>query len=82
MNEEVKTLDNRVKGYVEQLGFAVGEEVDPNQLSNWWAAGHGNRFQDLAKMIVKECCEVAHCNFHVDGITLGNLIKQHFGIEE
>ena len=36
----------------------------------------------LAEMIVKECCEVAHCNFHVDGLTLGTILREHFGIEE
>jgi hypothetical protein len=33
-----------------------------------------------AELIVRECCEVAHCNFHVDGLTLGGIIKEHFGL--
>jgi hypothetical protein len=36
----------------------------------------------LAELIVNECCEVAHCNFHVDGLTLGTILREHFGIEE
>jgi hypothetical protein len=36
----------------------------------------------FAELIVKECCEVAHCNFHVDGLTLGGILKEHFGVEE
>lgn len=36
----------------------------------------------FAELIVRECSEVAHCNFHVDGLTLGSLLKEHFGIEE
>ena len=36
----------------------------------------------FAELIVKECAEVAHCNFHVDGVTLGNIMKEHFGVEE
>lgn len=40
------------------------------------------RLQEFAELIVNECAEVAHCNFHVSGIELGNLMKQHFGVEE
>ena len=38
--------------------------------------------QKFAELIVRECCEVAHCNFHVDGLTLGGIMKKHFGVEE
>ena len=38
--------------------------------------------EELAQLIVRECAEVAHCNFHVDGLTLGNIMKEHFGVEE
>jgi hypothetical protein len=38
--------------------------------------------EKFAELIVQECCEVAHCNFHVDGLTLGGIMKEHFGIEE
>jgi len=37
--------------------------------------------EKFAELIVKECAEVAHCNFHVDGLTMGVLIKEHFGVE-
>jgi len=37
--------------------------------------------QKFAELIIKECAEVAHCNFHVDGLTMGVLIKEHFGVE-
>ena len=36
--------------------------------------------EKFAKLIVRECCEVAHSNFHVDGLTLGGIIKEHFGV--
>ena len=36
----------------------------------------------FAELIVRECCEVAHCNFHVDGLTLGSILKEHFGVKE
>ena len=38
--------------------------------------------EKFAELIVKECCEVAHCNFHVDGLTLGQILREHFGVEE
>ena len=38
--------------------------------------------QKFAELIVKECAEVAHCNFHVDGLTLGGILKEHFGLDE
>lgn len=36
----------------------------------------------FAQLIVQECAEVAGCNGHVSGFTLGDLIKEHFGVEE
>jgi len=41
----------------------------------------GPSVEKLAELIIKECVEVAHCNFHVDGLTMGVLIKEHFGVE-
>ena len=35
----------------------------------------------FAELIVRECAEVAGCNGHVSGFTLGDLIKEHFGVE-
>jgi hypothetical protein len=37
--------------------------------------------KQFAELIVRECCEVAHCNFHVDGLTLGEIMKKHFGVD-
>jgi len=36
----------------------------------------------FAELIVRECAEIAGCNGHVSGFALGDLIKQHFGVEE
>jgi hypothetical protein len=36
----------------------------------------------FAELIIKECSEVAGCNAHVSGFELGDLIKNHFGVEE
>jgi len=38
--------------------------------------------QKFAELIIQECCEVAHCNSHVGGMTLGNITKEHFGVEK
>lgn len=38
--------------------------------------------EKFAQLIVQECCEVAHCNFHVDGLTLGSIMREHFGMEK
>lgn len=38
--------------------------------------------EKFAELIVQECCEVAHCNFHVDGLTLGSIMREHFGMEK
>ena len=48
-----------------------GEKWDPQE----------EFIERFAKLIVKECAEVAGCNGHVSGFTLGDLIKEHFGIE-
>jgi hypothetical protein len=37
---------------------------------------------EFAETLIKECAEVAGCNGHVSGFSLGDLIKQHFGVEE
>ena len=37
--------------------------------------------EKFAELIVRECCEVAQCNFHVDGLTLGQILREHFGVE-
>jgi hypothetical protein len=43
-----------------------------------------NRIRDekFAELIVRECADVAGCNGHVSGFALGDLIKEHFGVEE
>ena len=35
-----------------------------------------------AELIVEECCEVAHCNAHVAGLTLGGILKEHFATDK
>lgn len=38
--------------------------------------------EELAQLIVRECAEVAGCNGHVSGFSLGDLLKEHFGVKE
>ena len=38
--------------------------------------------EKFAELIVRECADIAGCNAHVSGFSLGDLIKQHFGVEE
>ena len=38
-------------------------------------------YKKFANLIIQECAEVAGCNSHVSGFSLGDLIKQHFGVE-
>lgn len=66
MNERIKELMSQA--------FNTVHDNDPQ-----WCIEYSKKF---AELIVKECCEVAHCNFHVDGLTLGGILKEHFGVEE
>jgi hypothetical protein len=64
----------------EQVGIAIwGDAVymyNPDDTLDY------DVLSKFTELIVKECAEVAHCNFHVDGLTLGGIMKKHFGVEE
>jgi hypothetical protein len=34
--------------------------------------------EQFASMIIQECAEVAGCNGHVSGFSLGDMIQEHF----
>ena len=71
MNERIKQLAEQAKTESNQwLGSKPAITITHDELE---------KFADL---IVQECAEVAGCNGHVSGFTLGNLSKQHFGVEE
>ena len=70
MNERMNQLHTEAARYA--------KEKYPNDIVEW-AMCMSEKF---AELIVRECCEVAHCNFHVDGLTLGGILKEHFGVEE
>jgi len=55
------------------------KEAETDISGKWISIDGAVRF---AELIVKECAEVAGCNGHVSGFSLGDLIKEHFGVEE
>ena len=66
MNDRIEELVNKVDRMKDMY------EVGPVQRA---------AIEDFVDLIVLECCEVAHCNFHVDGLTLGGILKEHFGVK-
>jgi hypothetical protein len=73
MNEILKNLKE------EALVWAT-ETLDPDELNDYeWGVAIDQKF---AELIVRECAEVAGCNGHVSGFALGDLIKEHFGVEK
>ena len=61
-------MNDRIRELMLEAGYAAPEIAE--------------RGQRLAELIVRECAEVAGCKGHVSGFTLGDLIKEHFGVEE
>ncbi len=43
---------------------------------------HEDFVEKFAKLVVQECAELAGCNGHVSGFALGDLIKEHFGVND
>jgi len=78
--------NKRIQELAEQAWLADSVEIDPNYKKYVGTerilkhlTGYNQKF---AELIVRECAEVAGCNGHVSGFTLGDMIKQHFGVEE
>jgi hypothetical protein len=71
-------MNERIRDIAEHCDFYVGNEH--------YDKSHEEKqrlfMERFAELIVRECCEVAHCNFHVDGLTLGGILKEHFGVQE
>ena len=66
-------MNKLIKELSEQCGFRSNPDLyDRNQSFD---------IPKFAELIVQECAEVAGCNAHVSGFSLGDLIKQHFGVE-
>jgi hypothetical protein len=67
-------MNERIQELVRQAGL---DDAD-FPIENW----DNVPLAKFAELLVRECAEVAHCNFHVDGVTLGNIMKERFGVKE
>ena len=69
-----------------KLGLESGmlNYVDNETPRHYFLCGNADEecLEKFAELIVRECAEVAGCNGHVSGFTLGDLIKEHFGVKE
>lgn len=76
-------MNERIRELAKQAGFVLwaDESWNPGDVIDW-SCRYDTEFKKFAELIVRECAEVAHCNFHVDGLTLGGIMKQYFGVEE
>ena len=55
------------------------EETGTDISGKWMSV---NNVEKLIEHIVCECVELAACNGHVSGFALGDLMKEHFGVNE
>ena len=72
IRENIKNMNPKLKELAIKAGAYPDEDtvlVGPMDVAKF------------AELIVRECAEVAGCNGHVSGFTLGDLIKEHFGVE-
>ena len=75
-------MNERIKELARQADFCMwaDEPWNPGDVIDW-GARYDKELEKFAELIVRECAEVAGCNGHVSGFTLGDLIKEHFGVE-
>ena len=66
-------MNERIRELAEQVGISVEYLTNTKQ----WIL-----VEELSKLIVQECADVAGCNGHVSGFALGDLIKNRFGVKE
>jgi hypothetical protein len=84
-------MNERIKLLAEQAKFAIDVSNDPNSPPWWWGAGHNDRFEKFAQLIVKECMDIAR---NVGNISepydwapgrcyeIEQRIQDRFGVEE
>jgi len=77
MNERIKELFKRAGGKT-SIHNLMSNPMQQREYSELW----DENITKFAELIVKECADVAGCNGHVSGFALGDLIKEHFGVEE
>ena len=72
IRENIKNMNPKLKELAIKAGAYPDEDtvlVGPMDVAKF------------AELIVRECAEVAGCNGHVSGFSLGDLIKEHFGVD-
>jgi hypothetical protein len=88
MNERIRELAKQAGDYVNETYTGPVRSKTPGKI---WEDGHigwNEQFQaKFAELIVQECAEIAfmnapYANSQVSGGTLGDIMKQHFGVEE
>jgi hypothetical protein len=73
-------MNERVRELVEQAGAReLGADLYG---AEFIGAIRLDFLEKFAELLIGDCAEVAGCNVHVSGFALGDLIKQHFGVEE
>lgn len=64
-------MNEKVKELIKQAGTDCS--------GKWISLDSAN---ELIKLTVLKCCDIAHENFHVDGVKLGIMLKDHFDLKE
>ena len=77
MNERIRQLAKEAGYYLYDLTETHECKTVETDSTDEWIT-----LEKFAELIVRECAEVAGCNGHVSGFSLGDLIKEHFGVEE
>lgn len=68
-------MNERIQELLDQCQTPVADVFDVVQCMD-------TDLEKFAKLIVRECAELAGCNGHVSGFALGDLIKEHFGVND
>jgi hypothetical protein len=83
MNERIKLLAEQAGEYVNRVYTPPVRSKTPGKI---WEDGHigwNEQFQEkFAELIVQECAGKVDWILAEGGKTQGNLIKEHFGVEE
>ena len=73
---------NTIERLITESGFIRFTSEENPKTPIDWSCDYTRELERFAELIVRECAEVAGCNGHVSGFSLGDLFKQHFGVEE
>ena len=77
-------MNERIKLLAEQAKFAIDVSNDPNSPPSWWGAGHNDRFEKFAELIIRECSGIVqnYMSRWPEDHELTKQIKEHFGVVE